>query len=167
MLQLDNHLLLPEGMLQDHNNSTNNLILNLVQRYQSWWMNLFREEPVHVLIETLLLAFIGYLVFVKRERNWRNDQKQHLSDMEKEELVTEWEPEPLVAASSESMNVASSEIVIHKVMGTLIEIESERVFPWQSNRKVCLNFAGNDFLGMGAMNERLKEDSRATMNKYG
>ena len=145
---------------------------NFAKSYVNWWMALFHEDPVHVFIETLLLCFISYLIFFKRSQDWKLEQKDHLSEAEKEELIQEWIPAKLCDGDSSPNNSHSNDlsqcawnskdVVICKVRGTKLDIEVD-------SRKIdgVLNFAGHDFLGMGASNERLKEASRKAMKKYG
>lgn len=138
-------------------------IQNLPNAYKTWWFNLLREDPIHVLIETCLLMFIGYLVFVKRSSDWRKIQKQRLSEAEKEELIREWTPAPLTEAYDAATKDDKEEIVVHKVQGPKLTIERNGQ-RWHSN---VLNFATHDFLGMSSTNEALKDVSKKTMNKYG
>ena len=138
-------------------------IQNLPNAYKTWWFNLLREDPIHVLIETCLLMFIGYLVFVKRSSDWRKIQKQRLSEAEKEELIREWTPAPLTEAYDAAAKDDKEEIVVHKVQGPKLTIERNGQ-RWHSN---VLNFATHDFLGMSSTNEALKDVSKKTMNKYG
>lgn len=37
--------------------------------YRQWWLNLVREDPGHVVVETALIAFIVYILFFKRTLN--------------------------------------------------------------------------------------------------
>ena len=61
--------------------------------YVEWWMTQYRTNPMHVFMETVLFVFILY-VFFKRPSALKVGQG--LSEKEVEELLTEWEPEPLV-----------------------------------------------------------------------
>lgn len=140
---------------------------NLAKTYQNWWIDLLHNDPVHVFIETLLLVFITYLIFFKRSKDWKLDylaNKDHLSEEEKEELIEEWTPAPLCDVKALPQSLDSnirSEVVVHKMQGTKLEVE------YDCRKMSVLNFAGHDFLGMGSSCESLKEASRKTMKKYG
>ena len=41
--------------------------------YGTWWMNLVREDPWHVVVETLLLIFVVYLLFLKKPKKSRSE----------------------------------------------------------------------------------------------
>ena len=38
------------------------LLFAMPQQYRSWWIALIREDPVHVVIETVLIAFVVYML---------------------------------------------------------------------------------------------------------
>jgi len=147
---------------------------SLATAYKNWWIELLKDDPVHVFIETSLLLFIGYLVFVKRSaKDWREERKFQLSEGEKQELIEEWEPAPLCVPEDDDVNdlpqsckidLLCDNVVIHKVEGTKVKASLKA----NPNRKsTVLNFSGHDFLGMGSSNENLKNVSRKTMQKYG
>ena len=60
--------------------------------YANWWLSLVREDPWHVVVETMLVFFIVYLVFFKKQKKARSELTEDLVD----QLIAEWEPVPLV-----------------------------------------------------------------------
>lgn len=64
--------------------------LALPPRYKSWWMNLVSEDPIHVLIETVLIVFVLYMILARRRVDWRKSAGERLSREEEEELLKEW-----------------------------------------------------------------------------
>ncbi|KAH8061898.1 serine palmitoyltransferase [Aureococcus anophagefferens] len=71
--------------------------------YAAWWTHLLEDAPEHVFIETVLICFLAYLFLCGR----RAAKAPKLSRREVDELVDDWEPEPLVPA----LSGAASEIV--------------------------------------------------------
>jgi large-conductance mechanosensitive channel len=76
-----------------------------------------KEDPVHVLIETLLLAFVVYLLLftqinnsgtrrARRKKRGKADANNNgdvelLTEAEKDELIREWKPVPIAAQSKQ------------------------------------------------------------------
>mmetsp|Transcript_10669 Transcript_10669/g.30596 ORF Transcript_10669/g.30596 Transcript_10669/m.30596 type:complete len:103 (-) Transcript_10669:12-320(-) len=44
--------------------------------YAHWWLRLIQEDPWHVVVETVLLAFIIYLVLLKRGSGRRKGRSE-------------------------------------------------------------------------------------------
>ncbi|CAN0020947.1 unnamed protein product [Ectocarpus sp. 12 AP-2014] len=49
--------------------SARQYVWNLPEMYREWWLNLVREDPGHVVVETTLIAFIVYILFFKKTLN--------------------------------------------------------------------------------------------------
>lgn len=70
------------------------LILQLCRVYVEWWLGVWRDSPLHVIVETGLLLLIGYILVIRRRSTL---PAVVLSEKEVEELVQDWQPEPLGA----------------------------------------------------------------------
>ena len=66
------------------------------QYYYAWWTQLLKENPYHVVIETGLLCFIIWLMFIRRTVDPSKETKTKLTQKEIDWLVDTWDPEPLV-----------------------------------------------------------------------
>jgi len=127
--------------------------------YGTWWMNLVREDPWHVVVETLLLIFVVYLLFLKKPKKSRSE----LTKADVEELINDWKPAPLVPPLSETdKKVLASTVVVSEYLGS-----DQLVCGLPGERPVkCLNLTTYDFLGLSTRNE-LKESAKDTLNEYG
>lgn len=77
------------------------LFLHAPQYYDSWWRNLLNEAPQHVLIETGLILFIVWLIFIRRTVDpGKISKNEKLSAKEIEWLLDTWSPDPLVPSLS-------------------------------------------------------------------
>lgn len=77
------------------------VITHAPQLYQDWWLNLYHEAPLHILIETSLILFILWLCFVRRTVDpKKSNEPAKLSPKEVEWLLDTWEPEPLAPTLS-------------------------------------------------------------------
>lgn len=73
------------------------LILHAPQYYASWWNKLFHETPEHVFIETTLILFILWLLFIRKTVDPKKSSKApKLTEKEINWLIESWQPEPLV-----------------------------------------------------------------------
>ena len=74
------------------------LLTHAPQYYIVWWKKLFHDTPEHVLIETSLVVFIIWLLFVRKTIDPKKIAKKSpkLSDKETAWLIDSWQPEPLV-----------------------------------------------------------------------
>ena len=77
------------------------LVLNAPRYYATWWIALYRDAPLHVLVETALVVFILWLTLIRTTVNTEISRKRSkLSKQEEEWLLDTWQPEPLVPAPS-------------------------------------------------------------------
>ena len=68
-------------------------LLSIPNRYKKWWLNLLHSDPLHVLVETLLLFVVITLVVIQRRADWNFTQERTKSAPtvdEEEELINEW-----------------------------------------------------------------------------
>mmetsp|Transcript_10670 Transcript_10670/g.30598 ORF Transcript_10670/g.30598 Transcript_10670/m.30598 type:complete len:536 (-) Transcript_10670:10-1617(-) len=127
--------------------------------YAHWWLRLIQEDPWHVVVETVLLAFIIYLVLLKRGSGRRKGRSE-LSTKEVEELVAEWRPAPLVPPITPQDRQLIDET---PVIEAYLEANRVRLV---GDRKPKLNLVSLDFLGMGSRKE-LKDAAKETLEEYG
>lgn len=75
------------------------LITHAPQYYTAWWTSLLKEAPEHLVIETGLIMFIVWLMFIRRTVDpVKSSKNESLSKKEVDWLIETWQPEPLVAA---------------------------------------------------------------------
>lgn len=111
-----------------------------------------KEAPIyHLCLELLLLLVVFWLIFFRQPR--RIPKK--LTEKEKQELIDEWRPEPLVPPvdpEHPALNVR----VLDGVMGKTLEIDGRK----------SLNFATFNFLNFVG-NQRISARSIQAVEKYG
>jgi len=77
------------------------LIIHAPQYYEDWWKNLLHESPQHILIETSLIIFIIWLLFIRRTVDpKKTSEPPKLSPQEIQWLIDTWQPEPLISAAA-------------------------------------------------------------------
>ncbi|XP_053323823.1 serine palmitoyltransferase 1 [Spea bombifrons] len=113
----------------------------------------FYEAPAyHLILEGILILWIIRLIFSK---TYKLQERSDLTEKEKEELIDEWHPEPLVPPVSKDHPALNYNIVSgppsHKIV---------------VNGTECVNFASFNFLGL-LDNERVKSAALASLRKYG
>lgn len=113
--------------------------------YGEWWSTLVRESPEHVAVETLLIIFVVFLLMAGKRK-----PAEKLTKAEMDELIREWEPEPLVPASR-----TRTRIVEKWGAGTVT-----------INSKELVNAASLDFLGLGC-DVSIREAAKQALAKYG
>ena len=157
-------------------------ITTFPQWYRTWWISLAKTDPVHVFIETALIAFVIYLLAFTEINNsgaGRNKKKKKdgsssdidlLTEAEKEELVRDWKPAPLVPPQDHA-NRTDNGIVVHKVDGTQLMIQDKFCSSLGSSSspsmRTVLNMASHDFLGLGSSEPSIKDISKAALITYG
>ncbi|KAL4617654.1 serine palmitoyltransferase 1 [Arapaima gigas] len=113
----------------------------------------FYEAPAyHLILEGILILWIIRLLFSK---TYKLQERSDLTEKEKEELIEEWQPEPLVPPVSKDHPSLNYDVVTgppsHKII---------------VNGKECINFASFNFLGL-LDNERVKKQALSSLKKYG
>eukprot|EP00543_Licmophora_paradoxa_P003759 CAMPEP_0202456848 /NCGR_PEP_ID=MMETSP1360-20130828/14013_1 /ASSEMBLY_ACC=CAM_ASM_000848 /TAXON_ID=515479 /ORGANISM="Licmophora paradoxa, Strain CCMP2313" /LENGTH=433 /DNA_ID=CAMNT_0049076783 /DNA_START=172 /DNA_END=1473 /DNA_ORIENTATION=+ len=102
------------------------------------------------------------MIVSNRSKDYKDLQKEQLSEKEKEQLLQEWKDYGRKSLAPATVNPPKSPL-ISKINGRTMEIQIN-----QSNctNKTVLNFATNDFLSMSS-NEKVKQASRDALAKYG
>jgi hypothetical protein len=73
------------------------LLLHGPNYYSEWWISLLRESPEHLIIETGLMIFILWIIFIRRTVDPSKTSKNpKLTKKEEQWLVDTWQPDPLV-----------------------------------------------------------------------
>uniref|UniRef100_A0A8C5LLX5 Serine palmitoyltransferase 1 n=1 Tax=Leptobrachium leishanense TaxID=445787 RepID=A0A8C5LLX5_9ANUR len=112
----------------------------------------FQAPAYHLILEGILILWIIRLIFSK---TYKLQERSDLTEKEKEELIDEWHPEPLVPPLSKDHPALNYSIVSgppsHKII---------------VNGKECINFASFNFLGL-LDNDRVKSAALASLKKYG
>lgn len=116
--------------------------------YSTWWMDLLRNDPVHVFVETTLLLSVLYM-FLSRTQDWQESKKDKLTKQEEDELIKEWKENgraPLVSKASAGAAKDVPEFVVHKMEGTSMLVTMDQ----DPTKYKVTNFGTFDFLGMSA-----------------
>lgn len=87
------------------------------QYYGVWWQKLLAESPQHVLIETSLIVFIVWLVFVRKTVDpKKSSAPEKLSQKEIDWLIETWTPDPLVPPISEKEAAVADNMIVSNVL---------------------------------------------------
>lgn len=114
-------------------------------------MHALVQAPLyHLSLEALLVIWIIRLLFFK---SYKIDEKVPLTESEKQELIDEWQPEPLVPETDEPP------VPFRKVTGR----PGKRI---TVDGHDCLNLSSMNFLGLLG-NKRIEEKSTTAIRKYG
>uniref|UniRef100_A0A671N3G6 Serine palmitoyltransferase 1-like n=1 Tax=Sinocyclocheilus anshuiensis TaxID=1608454 RepID=A0A671N3G6_9TELE len=120
---------------------------------QCWSSVYFLFAPAyHLILEGILILWIIRLLFSK---TYKLQERSDLTEKEKEELIEEWQPEPLVPLVSKDHPSLSYDVVTGP--------PSHRIIV---NGKECINFASFNFLGL-LDSERVKLKALSSLKKYG
>ncbi|XP_039580062.1 serine palmitoyltransferase 1 [Passer montanus] len=113
----------------------------------------FYEAPAyHLILEGILILWIIRLLFSK---TYKLQERSDLTLKEKEELIEEWQPEPLVPPVPKDHPALNYNIVSGPPTHVITV-----------NGKECINFASFNFLGL-LNNEKVKSAAQASLKKYG
>jgi serine palmitoyltransferase len=139
------------------------LIIHFPENYRVWWNNLYRESPIHVLIETGLVLFIFWLIFIRRTVDPKKASKQNLEKLTPQEvdwLVKTWQPEPLVPDLTEQQIEQNAGMVC--VTGT----SRDGYITVEGIKGQVLNLSSFDYLGLSAF-DSVQRKIQDALNKYG
>ncbi|XP_052012787.1 serine palmitoyltransferase 1 [Apodemus sylvaticus] len=113
---------------------------------------LYEAPAYHLILEGILILWIIRLVFSK---TYKLQERSDLTAKEKEELIEEWQPEPLVPPFSKNHPALNYNLVSGPPTHNIVV-----------NGKECVNFASFNFLGLLA-NPRVKAAAFSSLKKYG
>jgi serine palmitoyltransferase len=143
-----------------------NTIISFPFVYKDWWLKLVSDEPVHVFVETTLLLSVLYMILMSKQKDWRENQAEKLTEAEKDDLVREWRDQGRAPLAPEIIgDDATRNVVVHAMKGRTMEIQYGKS-TGKTTTMTVLNFATHDFLGM-ADNPSVKAASREALSKYG
>lgn len=108
--------------------------------------------PYHLALEALLVGWIIWLVFRK---SYKPSDVTELTEKEKEELIAEWQPEPLVPETPAD-HPALNPLYVEGKLTKYVKIEG----------KTYLNAATLNFLGLVG-DDRIEEAASKAIFKYG
>jgi len=119
-----------------------------------------RNDPGRTLLEVILIIFAIRTLFQSRTRADRSGSNfVQLTDQEIDELVTEWQPEPLLDKPTEKELAELANFpVIQGPNGPKVKLAN--------NGKTVTNLTSYNFTGL-AGNEHIKERAIQTLRKYG
>jgi serine palmitoyltransferase len=150
-------------------------IVRLPYMYKDWWWNLVTNDPVHVAVETTLLASVVYMVIISRNKDYQSSQRrERLTTKEQEELLEEWKEGRADLAPARISG--SKPMVVYAFNGRTMDIQVEwegeddvagaNVNSKENPQRTVLNMATHDFLSMSS-NAEVKGASRTALDKYG
>ncbi|XP_022368261.1 serine palmitoyltransferase 1-like [Enhydra lutris kenyoni] len=113
---------------------------------------LYEAPAYHLILEGILILWIIRLLFSK---TYKLQERSDLTVKEKEELIEEWQPEPLVPPISKDHPALNYNVVSGPPSHNIVV-----------NGKKCVNFASFNFLGL-LDNARVKAAALASLKKYG
>ncbi|XP_019569438.2 serine palmitoyltransferase 1 isoform X3 [Rhinolophus sinicus] len=113
---------------------------------------LYEAPAYHLILEGILILWIIRLLFSK---TYKLQERSDLTAKEKEELIEEWQPEPLVPPITKDHPALNYNIVSGPPSHNIVV-----------NGKECVNFASFNFLGL-LDNPRVKAAALASLKKYG
>jgi hypothetical protein len=89
------------------------IVLNAPTLYKDWWLGLYRDAPHHIIVETLLVMFIIWLIFIRKTIDpVRESKNKSLSKKEEEWLISTWNPQPLVEPENQRTNMISNSMMV-------------------------------------------------------
>uniref|UniRef100_A0A8R1DYV2 Serine palmitoyltransferase 1 n=1 Tax=Caenorhabditis japonica TaxID=281687 RepID=A0A8R1DYV2_CAEJA len=115
----------------------------------------YLPDSFHYYIETLLVAVLIYVIIRNRQKRQQEKLSKKLTERQKDELIAEWKPEPLVPETPQDHPVLNPKYADGK-MTKEVSIEGEKY----------LNMASTNFLSFIGM-KRIEERAKQTIFKYG
>lgn len=119
-------------------------------------MREFAQVPTyHLLLEAFLFLWIGWLLYRRLRQRKRDKKEVKLTLEEEEELLAEWNPEPLVPPYDPKDPAINPPTITGKA-GKYLTVDGHQ----------CLDMATHNYLGM-AGNEDIEVEAEKTVRKYG
>eukprot|EP00606_Chrysophyceae_sp_TOSAG23-5_P001236 GSChrysophyteH2.ASY1.ANO1.1704.1 assembled CDS len=138
-------------------------IKNFPQWYITWWKHMYESAPVHVVVETCMIVWIVWLLFIRKTADPKKKAKDtKLTEKEIKWLVKTWEPEPLVPELTQAQIIQNNNFV--QVNG--ISGENGNYLKVDGVKHDVLNLGSFDFLGLSSV-PTVKTNIRGALNKYG
>jgi hypothetical protein len=108
------YVLWAHGNIQDIKiENVKDIILHAPAYYKEWWINLHHEAPLHVYIETVLICFIVWLMFIRRTVDPKKaSNKEKLSQKEVDWLIQTWQPEPMVPILTNTQQIVANSMLV-------------------------------------------------------
>ena len=130
------------------------------EKYAAWWINLFHSNPLHLVIETSLILFILFILLCKWPRKKRK-REEKLPPGIVEELIQEFEPEPLCPEPTEQ-----AKILLDPANRVVLESNPFTHCKVRGYDQPLLNLASFDFLALGERSE-VYDAAKKALDKYG
>lgn len=112
---------------------------------------IFQNTPLYVIVlEAFLLLSVIWLLLFKR-----NGRGKRYTKIEEEEIISKYEPEPLIAETAPNHPLLQTRLVQSKV-GKRVVVDGHE----------CLNLATHNYLGL-LEDEKILQDAFNTLKKYG
>jgi serine palmitoyltransferase len=142
------------------------MVKNFPSTYIKWWKGLYDESPVHIIIETAMVVWILWLLFIRRtadpKKKGGKSDTERLTDKEIKMLIKTWEPDSIVPELTEAqLNQNKQMTVVNGIGG-----DKNRYLDIQGIKKTVLNVSSYDYLGLSA-SDAVKARVGAALNKYG
>ena len=140
--------------------------LEYLNIYTKWWITQYETNPIHVILETLLIIFIIYVYFKRPSA-----KKSQLSEHEINDLIEEWVPEPLVPDdsnnSNDNNNSSNTAMIANDISTDFLVVEGRKgsVVSIQGLGDL-IDMASFDFLGF-ATDESIKQECVEVLRTYG
>jgi hypothetical protein len=134
-------------------------VLDCFHEYKNWWWKLYDDAPLHLFVETGLLLFIVWLVFIRKTIDPTKSKTKKLTEEEVKWLVDTWEPEPLAPVlDARSKRIGASMKIVDAVNGNVMSIRGIEA--------PVLNLSSYDFIG-SSLFHGAKEAAKEALYKYG
>ena len=156
----------------------------LPNRYRIWWWNLLQSDPLHVLVETLLIVACIVLVVLQRRADWRFSQERKKgapTEKDIEHLLKDWKEngrKPLVSRKEGTITArsggeskyleAGNGLVVDKIEGSRLFLDLE-LSKEKNNCKLpqsALNFATLDYIATSS-SPMLRKTALDALKHYG
>ncbi|CAP27344.1 Protein CBR-SPTL-1, partial [Caenorhabditis briggsae] len=115
----------------------------------------YLPDSFHYYIETLLVGLLIYVVMRNRAKRQQEKLSKKLTERQKDELIAEWQPEPLVPETPQDHPVLNPKYADGK-MTKEVSIDGQKY----------LNMASTNFLSFIGV-KRIEERAKSTIFKYG